>query len=118
LRFHSLDTLSVIKLKLRHCVSKTQASLLGFLITFVNNFQSNLVVMFLYFVNQSLVKACLIQITRYIIALLKSYQFYIFNWVGCQSAQVILAQVILAQTSHGFYVIKRLCPSFINIVIG
>jgi hypothetical protein len=35
------------------CLWKTQASLLDLLITFVNNFQLNLVVMFVYFVNQS-----------------------------------------------------------------
>jgi hypothetical protein len=38
-----LDTLSI----------QTQTSLLGFLITFVHNFHFNLVVMFVYFVNQS-----------------------------------------------------------------
>ncbi len=35
------------------CLSKTQASLLGFLITFVDNSHFNLVVMFVHFVNQS-----------------------------------------------------------------
>jgi hypothetical protein len=34
------------------CLAKTQASLLGLLITFVNNFQINLVVMSVYFVDQ------------------------------------------------------------------
>jgi len=33
------------------CLSKTHVSLLGLLITFVNNFQFNLVVMFVSFVN-------------------------------------------------------------------
>ncbi len=42
-RFHSLEFKSI----------QTQASLLGHLITFVNNFQFNLALMFVYFVNQS-----------------------------------------------------------------
>ncbi len=57
----SLFRHSVIKLKalallfqLRHSI-RNQASLLGLLITFANNFPFNLVVMLVYFVNQSLV---------------------------------------------------------------
>jgi hypothetical protein len=48
----------------------TQASLLGFLITFVNNFQFNLAVMFMYFINQSAVKKLyLFEATCFIIIL-------------------------------------------------
>ncbi len=56
----SLLIKTIFKLKCLHfcfnqalCLAKTQASLLGLLITFVNNFQFNLVVMCVYFVDQS-----------------------------------------------------------------
>jgi hypothetical protein len=55
-----LDTLSV----------QPQGSLLGLLIAFVNNFHFNLVVMFVYFVNQSSVLSSILNgVTNFIIHL-------------------------------------------------
>ncbi len=47
-----LNQSTCTSLLIRHSVNPTQASSLGLLITFVNNFHFNLVVMFLYLVNQ------------------------------------------------------------------
>jgi len=48
---HYLNWSVCASLLIRLCLYKTQASSLGLVITFVNNFQFNLVVMIVYFVN-------------------------------------------------------------------